>query len=127
LSLLTRSFPNLPPAGSVDGNIRNEDGTLNDAEHPAPPGSTVTLFATGLTGPRELALWWNAPPLQRYEHLYPLSGIAYRMPGFINALYAIRFRIPDAPGEGVYLVPKPGVLTRAEIGRVGSGLGVYVK
>jgi hypothetical protein len=44
-----------------------------------------------------------------------------------SSRYAIDFRIPDAPGQGVYFVPVPGVLTRAEIGRVGSGLGVYVQ
>jgi uncharacterized protein (TIGR03437 family) len=127
VGLLTRSFPNLPPRGSVDGNIRNADGSLNDAQHPAAPGSTVTLFATGLTGPGAFSLLWNAPPVQRFEAIYSLSGTARHMSGFIDALYAIDFRIPDAPGQGVYLVPVPGVLTRAEIGRVGSGLGVYVK
>lgn len=127
LGLLTHSFPKLPPAGSVDGNIRNADGTVNDPQHPAAPGSTVTLFGTGLTGPGVVPLLWNAPPPRRAEFLYALSGTARRMPGFIHAIYAIDFRIPDSPGQGVYLVPTPGVLTRAEIGRVGSGLGVYVK
>jgi uncharacterized protein (TIGR03437 family) len=124
---LTRSFPNLPPAGSVDGNIRNADGSLNDAEHAAAPGSTVTLFATGLSAPGVISLLWNAPAPQRYQLTEALTGIAYSMPGFVDALYAIAFRIPDSPGPGVYLVPTPGVLTRAELGRVGSGLGIYVK
>ena len=127
LGLLTNSFPNLPPAGSVDGNIRNADGTLNDAQHPAAPGSTVTLFGTGLSGAGAVPLLWNAPPPQRYQLISALSGTARHMPGFIDAIYAIDFRIPDAPGPGVYLVPMPGVLTRAEIGQAGSGLGVYVK
>jgi uncharacterized protein (TIGR03437 family) len=119
---LTRSFPNLPPAGSVDGNIRNADGTLNDAQHPAAPGSTVTLFATGLAGPGAISLLWNAPPIQRFEMLnvFAFPATSRHVPGFIDALYAIDFRIPD-------YVPVPGVLTRAEIGRVGSGLGVYVQ
>jgi hypothetical protein len=125
--LLTRSFPNLPPAGSVDGNIQNADGTLNDSQHPAAPGSIVTLFATGLAGPGVIDLLWNAPLPQRLELLYTLPGTARHMGRFINALYAIDFRIPDSPDLGVYLVPVPGVLTRAEIGRVGSGLGVYVQ
>jgi uncharacterized protein (TIGR03437 family) len=124
---LTRLFPHLPLPKSVDGNIRNADGTLNDAQHPAASGSTVTLFATGLRGPGDISLLWNAPPPDPNEFLYFLSGTARHMPGFMDALYAVDFRIPDAPGEGVYLVPVPGVLTRAEIGRVGSGLGVYVK
>ena len=111
----------------MDGNIRNADGTLNDADHPAAPGSTVTLFATGLSGPGVTQLLWNAPPPQRNQFLYSLRGTAYPVPGFVDALYAIDFRIPDSPGPGVYFLPTPGVLTRAEIGTVGSGIGVYVK
>ena len=42
-------------------------------------------------------------------------------------LHTVDFRIPDGPEQGVYVVPVPGVLTRFEIGRVGSGIGVYVK
>ncbi|MCU1260409.1 MAG: hypothetical protein JWO80_3294, partial [Bryobacterales bacterium] len=88
---------------------------------------TVTLFATGLSGPGVINLFWNAPTPAPFVPIYPLSGTAHSVPGFVNALYAIDFRIPDAPGPGVYLVPTPGVLTRAEVGTAGSGLGVYVK
>ncbi len=28
--------------------VENEDGTVNDVNHPAPIGSTITLFATGM-------------------------------------------------------------------------------
>lgn len=125
---LTHSFPALPPAGSVDGNIRNADGTLNDKQHPAAPGSKVTLFATGLRGPGHVDLLWNAPPPEnQYQEFFFLSGNARHMRGFIDAIWAVDFQIPDAPGLGVYVVPVPGVLTRFEIGFVGSGLGVYVK
>lgn len=119
---LTHSFPDLPPGGSVDGYIRNADGALNDAAHPAAVGSTVTLFATGLTGPGALSLLWNAPPRQRFENLsvFTFPATSRRVPGFIDALYAIDFRIPD-------FLLAPGVLTRAQIGRNGSGLGVYVQ
>jgi uncharacterized protein (TIGR03437 family) len=128
LGLLTHSFPNLPPPGLVDGNIRNADGTVNNAEHPAAPGSTVTLFATGLTGPGPVSLFWNAPsPQSSYDFSPPLAATARRIPSSIDAIYAVDFRIPDSPGEGVYLVPRPGVLTRAVIGRGGTGIAVYVK
>jgi uncharacterized protein (TIGR03437 family) len=118
---LTRTFPGPPPGGSVDGNIRNADGTLNDAQHPAAPGSTVTLFATGLSGPGPVSLLFDAPPPQRFENLsvYTFPGNARRVPGFIDALYAIDFQIPD--------LSLNGVVARAEIGRVGSGLGVYIQ
>jgi uncharacterized protein (TIGR03437 family) len=125
---LTRLYPALPPAGTVDGNIRNADGTLNDPQHPAAPGSTVTLFATGLTAPGVVPLLWNAPPPQdQYQQYSFLSGNARHMAGFIDAIWAVDFQIPAAPGDGVYVVPVPGVLTRFQIGYVGSGLGVYVK
>jgi len=126
--LLTRSFPDLPPHGSVDGYILNADGTQNDTDHPAAPGSTVTLFATGVA-PGPVPLLWNAPAQERgdYEFTQYVSGTAHKAPSFIDAVYAIDFQIPDQPGPGVYAVPVPGVLTRFEIGRVGSGVGVYVK
>lgn len=125
---LTHSFPALPPAGSVDGNIRNADGTVNGPDHPAAPGSIVTLFATGLTAPGPAPLFWNAPmPDDPYQQIDALSGTARHMAGFIDAIWAIDFQIPNGPGDGVYAVPVPGVLTRFEIGYVGSGLGVWVK
>lgn len=65
--------------------------------------------------------------MARFEIVYSLAGTARLMPGFIGALYAVDFRVPNAPGNGVYLVPKPGQLVRAEIGRVGNGIGVYVE
>jgi uncharacterized protein (TIGR03437 family) len=40
----------------------NQDGTLNSANHPAPPGSTVLVFATGL-GPTEPSLATGARSL----------------------------------------------------------------
>lgn len=125
---LTHSFPNLPPGGSVDALIRNADGTINDAQHPAAPGSTVRLFATGFRGPGQTSLFWNAPPPQRYDVVTPLPPSAvHRLPGFIHTLFAVDLRIPDSPGPGVYAVPVQGELKRFEIGRVGTGLGVWVK
>jgi uncharacterized protein (TIGR03437 family) len=46
--ILTHAFPGLPAAGSVDGMIGNADGSVNDADHPAAPGSVITLYATGI-------------------------------------------------------------------------------
>ncbi|HLK21065.1 MAG TPA: SBBP repeat-containing protein [Bryobacteraceae bacterium] len=128
VGLLTHSFPALPPAGSVDGNIRNADGTVNGPDHPAAPGSVVTLFGTGLTAPGPVPLLWNAPVCDdEDQQIEALSGTARHMAGFIDAIWAIDFQIPNGPGDGVYAVPVPGVLTRFEIGYVGSGLGVWVK
>lgn len=116
VGLLTVAFPNLPPAGSNDGFIFNADGTRNDAGHQASVGSTVTLFATGLTAPGPISLLWNQPPPVPSEVLNSYPAVAYPMRGFISAIYAVRFQIP--PGSAI---------NRAEIGRVGSGVGVYVQ
>jgi uncharacterized protein (TIGR03437 family) len=117
--LLTQAFPALPPPSAiVDGNIRNEDGTLNSADNPAASGSTVTLFGTGAYAPGPIYLPWNSPVSPNYG-MPPvlLPGIARPMgPGFIDAIYAIDFIIPPTsnPGRNVF-------------GTVASGTAVYVK
>ncbi len=47
--LLTLSFLEIS-SGSAGGVILNEDGTLNDVQNPAACGSTITIYATGLSG-----------------------------------------------------------------------------
>jgi uncharacterized protein (TIGR03437 family) len=132
IGLLTRSFPS-PPRSKPDGNIRNEDGTPNDADHPTALGSTVTLFATGVSEPGRVALYWAPPPYVPNPlpspfptGPTPVYGTAEAMPGFIRALYQIEFKIPDALGPGVQYLPQPGVVTRVEI-EFGNTVGVYVK
>jgi uncharacterized protein (TIGR03437 family) len=123
-ALLTQAFPELPGAGPVDGNIRNADGTLNSADNPATPLSTVTLFATGGFVPGPIQLMWNAPgPPSRYADLsyYYVPGTARPMgPGFIDALWAIDFQIPSYFNPGV--PSAPGV-TRNAIARMGVAAG----
>ena len=46
--LLTLSFLEIS-SGSAGGVILNEDGTLNDVQNPAACGSTITIYATGLS------------------------------------------------------------------------------
>ena len=46
--LLTLSFLEIS-SGSAGGVILNEDGTLNDVQNPAASGSTITIYATGLS------------------------------------------------------------------------------
>ena len=107
----------------MDGVIRNADGTLNSAEHPAALGSIVTLFATGLAAPGDVNLLWDAPPPERFTLYFFLTGTARRMHSFIDALWAIDFQIPDSSGPAVYVVPTRGVLGRYEIGLDGSRCG----
>lgn len=118
--LLTQTFPVLP-SGSADGNIRNEDGTLNGPDNPAAAGSMVTLFATGNYTPGTVYLPWNSPVRVTYgSPPNILPGTARSMgAGFIDAMYAIDFQIPQSSN--------PGVVTRNVFGTVGMGVGVYVK
>ncbi len=131
--LLTPSFP-APPPTNADGTIRNADGTLNDSGHPAAPGSTVTLFATGLSGPGEVAIYWAPRPYAPNPygfpvaaHPGPVSGIAGSMPGFIPYLYSVKFKVPDRLGPAVDYLPTPGVVTRVPIDLGSSEVGIYVK
>lgn len=125
-SLLTRDFPWLP-GPNADGLIRNEDGSVNDTANPAAPGSVVTLYATGFEGPGSTPVLW-APRRVAPGTLAQtaLTGEVVAMPGFLRALFAVRFRVPDALGPGVEYLPPPGVVTRVEIA-VGSKAGIYVK
>ncbi|HEY3835820.1 MAG TPA: SBBP repeat-containing protein [Bryobacteraceae bacterium] len=123
--LLTQAFPALPPSqGSVDGNIRNSDGTLNGPTNPAAPGSMVTLFGTGSFVPGSaVPLLWNSPPSDELRpspiNPYYLEGTARAMSGFIDAIYAIDMIVPASQN--------PGVLKRNVIGYIGTGIGIYVQ
>jgi uncharacterized protein (TIGR03437 family) len=112
--LLTQTYPGVPaPASAVDGNVRNEDGTLNDADHPALVGSTVTLFATGL-GLTKTPIDPGAPATT--DAVVPLlfaqvswngspaaALVARTLPGFVNALFQVRVRVPPTSAAGEVL------------------------
>ena len=112
IGLLTQSFPDLPVTQGKDadrilrfdgqsGVVRNEDGTLNSTTNRAPPGSTVTLFATGLGNPvipgTNVALDLN-PIIQPSTTPFPIRqfirGTARPMDGFIAGLAAIDLQVP---------------------------------
>jgi uncharacterized protein (TIGR03437 family) len=87
---LTADF--LTPAADAGIGIAyalNADFTINSADNPAPAGSTITLFATGLgVPPRPLYASWkvgpsNLPP----ETVEPL-------PGFIPAVWQVKMTLP---------------------------------
>jgi uncharacterized protein (TIGR03437 family) len=101
--LLTRSFPDVAPFGrDVNGVVRNEDGSLNDADHPAARGSAVTLYATGLgltpgsgdpgttdktTPTAPLYAWWSFSATS-------LPAPAATMPGFVSAILQVQAPVP---------------------------------
>ena len=93
--LLTRSFPTVPFSTDVlDGNVRNQDGTLNDAHHPAAPGSVITVFATGLGSATSLEDSWDDNPVPLYATRVPFQPV----PGFITALFYAQLTVPTSAG-----------------------------
>jgi uncharacterized protein (TIGR03437 family) len=85
----------------------NQDGTLNSKENPAPQGSIVTIYATGLNYTKPtLATGTIAPgaaslalPIQVVSANFPptlLAEITYAgaAPGFAAGITQINFRIP---------------------------------
>src|SRR5262249_12913783 len=127
----------------ADGVVRNEDGTLNDAQHPAAVGSTITLFATGMgatkhplipgsiadsnvTIPvRPVYSTWDYGPAAPPD---PVSSV----PGFLAALSKSRAKVPVAASS------PPQSVTRASVGvlfqpqvypypSVSNVVAVYVK
>ncbi len=125
--LMTVAFPAVPPAGVVEGNIRNADQTLNTAQNPAAPGSTVTLYATGVIQPGAVGLYWDpAPPsciaflMDDCPPIPEVAGNAHLAPGFINAVYAIDFPIPTQAVSGEHVIS-------TQAWPITHGIGVYVK
>jgi uncharacterized protein (TIGR03437 family) len=106
--LLTAAFPGAPSATGV---IRNEDGTLNDMDHPAAVGSTVTVFATGLGvtnppldpgAPANSAAALNPvlpvyPSWQAFDPIAsPPSAMVNLVQGFVSAMEQIQLQLPGS-------------------------------
>jgi uncharacterized protein (TIGR03437 family) len=77
-------------SGTGSANARNDDGQLNSMEHPAAPGSTVTVFVTGL----------GHPPAAM-QILISSQGASQDVPatvtpiaGFVPGIYAASFVVP---------------------------------
>ncbi len=105
-TLLARDFPGVAVARLFpDGNIRNADGTANDAQHPAAAGSTVNLFAMGLAEPdapsNPAAIAQTVTQLSSiYTSWSPTPVPIYSMPGFISALYRVPVPVPASFATG---------------------------
>jgi uncharacterized protein (TIGR03437 family) len=107
--LLTRDFPNTPYYRTVpvDAMARNEDGTLNDADHPAALGSTITLYASGMgatdpvVSPGSIADSTNVVPetpiYSSWEigmpGLNPVPEMVTSIPGFVSAMFQVRVQV----------------------------------
>jgi uncharacterized protein (TIGR03437 family) len=141
------NFANFP-----DGNVQNQDGTRNDANHPAAVGSMITVFVTGMGvadpsgDPGSIATsqtlasvvpvyssW--APDLLTYS-----PETVYSVPGFVSALFQIPIKAPNSfqylngtnVGNGVQRVPfylsaYPPYIDSGDTPPPSSVIGVYLK
>jgi uncharacterized protein (TIGR03437 family) len=119
LGLMTAAFPALPPTGVAPGTVANADGSLNSAQSPAAPGSTVTLYATGVTQPGSIPLYWDptppvcfgAPFAGGFDCTYqqPAFGDARLAAGLIDGVYAVYFTVPSQAASGQHVISPQGV------------------
>ena len=105
--VLTLKYPS-PPENFAMGNVRNEDGSLNDADHPAKVGSEITLFVTGIgvTNPPvdagSLADSLAIAPVQALypswsdDPFHPIPAVVESVPGFVAALFQVRFKVTES-------------------------------
>ncbi len=113
--LLTPAFLNPQPPADSDGYVHNDDGTLNDAAHPAAVGSMVTFYVTGMGAtnpqviPGSIAHSTGVVPVtavytswKRYSYPNPPGPeIVYSLPGYLSALFQIPVKVPAvAPSNG---------------------------
>jgi uncharacterized protein (TIGR03437 family) len=97
-------------SGQGDANARNADGTLNSAQNPAAPGSTVTLYVTGAGMP--------PAPVTVFDE-FPVT--LHAMPGFVPGIYAVDFQIPASFSTGPFNVAlESGIL-------LSQTLTIYIK
>ncbi len=154
--LLPLNFPAVPMSrGSFpDGNVRNQDGTQNDAEHPAAAGSTITVFVTGMgvaqpsRTPGSIATSKTLATVVPIYSTWAYSGetftppppaLAYSVPGFVSLLFQLPILVPNSPqslggtdvGNGVQRVPFSLTPYYAPFNGPGppasSVIGVYLK
>jgi uncharacterized protein (TIGR03437 family) len=156
--LLPNNFPMLPSSlvNFPDGNVRNQDGVQNDAEHPAAAGSMITVFVTGMgvaqpsLTPGSIAISktlfsvlpiyssWAGYTETDMLGTYPPEA-AYSVPGFVSALLQVPIQVPNSiqslggtdVGNAVqrvpfYLTPYSPVVTGL-IPPPSSVIGVYLK
>jgi uncharacterized protein (TIGR03437 family) len=88
----------LDGSGAGLANARNADGSLNSATNPAPQGSVVTVFLTGVgvTNPPEVdGVAASDGSIASVAQLsYGATGPAPALPGFVPGIFSFQFAIP---------------------------------
>jgi uncharacterized protein (TIGR03437 family) len=107
------NYPKLDLATMPEGFVVNQDGAWNDSAHPAKPGTTVTVYATGLgvtnppADPGAPAASDSAQPPRIYGYWRSRDGVASiqganTVRGLIASVCQVRVKIPDGPpADGV--------------------------
>jgi uncharacterized protein (TIGR03437 family) len=117
----------IPGIFSADGSgtgaaiVANQDGTLNSADNPAPPGSVITLYATGTgpvapLGPDGAVVTADLLPLATLPLTVQVGGTAASVlyaggaPGIVQGVMQVNVAIPESalPGSAVPLVLQTG-------------------
>lgn len=101
-------------SGSGPGAILNQDGTLNTPANPAPQGSVISVFLTGLGRTQPAAEDGLVNPARNGP--VPLAPVAVRiggvesvvefvggLPGAVAGAMQLNVRVPATPGDGVPL------------------------
>jgi uncharacterized protein (TIGR03437 family) len=76
--------------------VANEDGSQNSSDHPARPGSTVTLFVTGIGGgvTSVYSTWQRFQPGQQ-----PTPLTVQPLVGSLPAIWQVKLTAPGTPGH----------------------------
>jgi uncharacterized protein (TIGR03437 family) len=121
---IVAASPGIFTAGGAQGAILNADYSLADAVHPAPAGSTVLIFCTGLGAVLPLVAEGVAAPSnppatttafpQVFVNTNTLVPVSFSglSPGFVG-LYQVNFQLPA-------VVPNGPIKVRLSMGGVAS-------
>ena len=120
----------------------NGDGSVNSAANPAPPGSVVTLYATGAVWPygmRDGAIASATAALNQEQNGFELvdlpAGIPQQLqyagaaPGFIDGVFQLKVTVPAGVviGSAGWQLRLESVLQRSVAPLSSNTVGIYVQ
>lgn len=92
----------------VDGLVFNDDGSVNDAEHPAKPGSMILAMVTGVGQAARTfvpgaiaATEATVPASPLYSNWTPRQAVvAKSLPGFLTSIFQVLLTVPESTSPG---------------------------
>jgi uncharacterized protein (TIGR03437 family) len=143
--LLTQDYPN-PQTNFPDAYAVDEDGAPNGPDHPAAPGSTITLYATGLgatippVDPGAVARSASPSPVVPVYSSWatwgptgnPPAELVHTVPGVVNSVFEVKIKIPNpvtnASGlQRVAVFLRFTVPVSSSVPPASNIVGIYVK